>query len=109
MAEIGLPRSFLRPVLIIVLGNGPSHGYELAVRMWEFGLPTVDLAGIYRMLRVLEREDLVASEWEPSAHGPPRRVHTLTEAGKAAAIDHVAFLREVRSLLDSALDSVPST
>ena len=108
MVEAGLPRSFLRPLLLVALRTGSSHGYELAERLREFGLVTVDLAGIYRTLRTLEHDHFVDSRWERSEQGPPRRIYTLTAVGEIEATDQAAWLAEARDYLDRALDAVIS-
>ncbi len=108
MIEAGLPRSFLRPLLLVALRSGSSHGYELAEQLRQFGLTTVDLAGIYRTLRVLEHDHFVESRWERSEQGPPRRVYALTATGDAEARVQVAWLCEARGFLDHALDAVTS-
>ena len=108
MIETGLPRAFLRPLLLVALRSGSSHGYELAERLCEFGLTTVDLAGIYRSLRMLEHDQLVESQWERSEAGPPRRIYTLNDAGHAATNEQVAWLNSARDLLGRALDTVSS-
>ena len=108
MGEAGLPRAFLRPLLLVALRTGSSHGYELAERLREFGLATVDLAGIYRTLRVLEHDHFVNSRWERSEQGPPRRDYTLTPTGESDAMEQVAWLRDARGFLDRALDAVGS-
>ena len=106
MIEAGLPRAFLRPLLLVALRSGSSHGYELAEQLRMFGLTTVDLAGIYRTLRVLEHDQFVESRWERSEQGPARRVYTLTQAGDLNAVEQIAWLRDARGFLDHALDAV---
>lgn len=78
----GLPRNFLRACLLLLLAETPSHGYDLLERLGELGLPTADPGGLYRILRALEREDLVVSAWETSASGPARRTYELTDEGR---------------------------
>lgn len=77
----GLPRNFLRPCLLLLIAEMPSHGYDLLERLAELGLPTADPGGLYRMLRALERDQLVVSRWETSASGPARRTYELTDEG----------------------------
>ncbi|MBW3620869.1 MAG: helix-turn-helix transcriptional regulator [Actinobacteria bacterium] len=77
----GLPRSFLRPCLLLLLAETPSHGYDLLEQLAELGLPTADPGGLYRVLRALEREGLVDSRWETSDAGPARRTYELTAEG----------------------------
>ena len=101
-----LPRAFLRPALHIALIPGPSHGYDLLMQLRGFGLASVDLGGIYRSLRVMERDGAVTSGWEASDLGPPRRVYELSDAGVAAADAYLSGLRATRRHLDGLLTSV---
>lgn len=81
LARDMLPRNFLRPCLLLLLREQPSHGYELLERLRQLGFDRDDPGGLYRTLRGLEREDLVRSAWEPSREGPDRRIYELTRAG----------------------------
>jgi poly-beta-hydroxybutyrate-responsive repressor len=76
-----LPRSFLRPCLLLLLREQPAHGYELLERLQVFGFDGSDPGGLYRTLRQLEESGLVHSAWEPSANGPERRIYELTRSG----------------------------
>lgn len=76
-----LPRNFLRPCLLLLLREQPSHGYELLERLRPLGLAGDDPGGLYRALRSLERDGLVRSGWASSAAGPDRRIYELTRAG----------------------------
>jgi PadR family transcriptional regulator, regulatory protein PadR len=102
MADSGLPRSFLRPLLLVALRGGDSHGYELVEHLAAFGL-NVDLAGVYRMLRTLEGDGLVSARWEPSNLGPPRRVYDLSREGEVATDEAYVELTAARDHLDQAL------
>src|SRR5438034_9919232 len=76
-----LPRNFLRLCLLLLLREQPAHGYELLERLRSFGFVRDDPGGLYRALRVLERDGLVRSAWKPSQAGPERRIYALTRAG----------------------------
>lgn len=80
----GLPRSYLRTCLLLLLAEGPSHGYELLQEVRDLGLDTADAGGVYRTLRAMAHEELVTSWWEASGSGPARRTYDLTDAGRAA-------------------------
>lgn len=75
------PRQYLRPCLLLLLAENAAHGYDLLEKLREFGLER-DAGGLYRTLRALEHEGLVASEWEASASGPDRRIYWLTSLGR---------------------------
>ena len=34
----GLPKNFLRPCLLLLLSEGQAHGYDLLVRLADFGV-----------------------------------------------------------------------
>ena len=69
--------------LLAFLRGWNGHGYQLAKRLAEAGLPPFDVGTIYRTLRQLERSGLVSSFWDMSPSGPARRTYSLTQAGEA--------------------------
>lgn len=94
------PRQFLRPCLLLLLRESPAHGYDLLERLREFGLER-DAGGLYRTLRAMEHQGLVASEWEPSSAGPDRRRYRLTVRGEGRLEAWAGGLQEMRESLDS--------
>jgi PadR family transcriptional regulator PadR len=103
-AEGALPRSYLRPCLLLMLAEGPSHGYELLEQVRRLGLRGAEPSALYRSLRAMEREELVSSSWEMSRAGPPRRTYLLSDAGHRALRSSVGSLRDVQRLLVTMLD-----
>ena len=77
----GQPKNFARPCLLLLLAEAPAHGYELVERLRPFGFDQSDPASVYKILRQMEGDGLVTSEWELSARGPARRVYSLTTDG----------------------------
>jgi PadR family transcriptional regulator PadR len=94
-----LPRHYLKPCLLLLLAEGPSHGYELLEHVRQLGIQGAEPGGLYRYLRAMEREELVSSWWEPSQSGPARRTYVLTGSGRQALKASVESLRDVRQLL----------
>jgi DNA-binding PadR family transcriptional regulator len=45
------------------------------------GEQRVEMGNLYRLLRALEAEGLVASEWDESSPGPAKRRYAITPAG----------------------------
>ena len=89
-----LPRDHFRASLLLVLGEIPTHGYDLPVLLAPLGLGTTDRGFVYRTLRAMEADGLVASAWDPSPAGPVRRIYTVTAAGRAWGAVASAGLRE---------------
>lgn len=91
-----------QPVLLGLLMQGPSHGYELHQelsrelgRVWRIGL-----SQLYAQLKQLEEAGLVAVQVEPQPNRPARKVYHLTAEGKQVFMDWVQqptpYLRHIR-------------
>ncbi len=73
---------FAEPALLLLLRERPAHGYDLLERLPELtGEQRVEMGNLYRLLRALEEEGLVTSEWDETSPGPAKRRYALTEAG----------------------------
>src|SRR2546427_13016604 len=73
---------FTEPALLLLLSERPAHGYELLERLPELtGGQRVEMGNLYRLLRSLEEEGVVTSEWDASAPGPAKRRYSLTNDG----------------------------
>lgn len=96
----GAIRRFLEPVLLLLLHQGASHGYDLVSALEPFGLGDVAPGPVYRTLRQLEAAGLVESEWDTeSSGGPARRVYRLTPAGRHHLAGWVEELHETDDML----------
>lgn len=85
--------------MLLLLAEQRAHGYELLERLKGFGFSR-DPGGLYRVLRSLEREGLVASRWEASEVGPDRCQYQLTPLGVEWLGAWAATLDETRRTLD---------
>jgi poly-beta-hydroxybutyrate-responsive repressor len=73
---------FVEPALLLLLRERPAHGYELLEHLPELtGPQPVEMGNLYRLLRGLEQEGLVSSEWDSHSAGPAKRRYTLTKTG----------------------------
>lgn len=100
----GLPRNFLRPCLLLLIAEQPSHGYDLLERLSEIGYQRAEPGGLYRTLRLLEQEGLIASDWGTSVVGPRRRTYWLTEDGMDWLHAWAGSMRYTRDVLVRYLD-----
>lgn len=78
------PKNFLRPCLLLLLGEQAAYGYELREKLAPMSVKPWDMGTVYRALNNMEEESLVASSWERSAEGPRRRRYDITDTGRAA-------------------------
>lgn len=104
-----LDRALLRPWVLLLLRTQPAHGYAVAQRLVELGLPRPDGPSLYRLLKDLEKDGLLHSKAAPPSGGPQRQVYRVTakgtrqlrrdaEAIKTLASDLRCFAREYEAL-----------
>jgi PadR family transcriptional regulator, regulatory protein PadR len=85
---------FTEPALLLLLRERPAHGYDLLERLPELtGEQRVEMGNLYRLLRALEEEGLVASEWDETSPGPAKRRYAITAQGRLLLEQWVDALR----------------
>jgi len=73
--------NFIQPRMLLKLAKKPAHGYELIELLGQESGSPPDPGNFYRLLRSMEEEELVRSNWETQNAGPARRVYELTDLG----------------------------
>lgn len=95
---------FVEPSLLLLLRERPLHGYELLERIPELGAEgRVDIGNLYRLLRSLEEEGLVTSEWNAELPGPAKRTYELTTEGRKLLDRWAEALRRAEETISSFL------
>ena len=95
---------FVEPSLLLLLRERPLHGYELLERIPELGVEgRVDIGNLYRLLRGLEEEGLVTSEWNAELPGPAKRTYELTDEGRRLLDRWAEALRRAEETIASFL------
>ena len=81
------PEKWLTPVVLVLLKEETSYGYELMERIEEeFGFEQINPGSVYRVLRQMENEGLCSSVWDvrdEEGGGPARRMYAITDDGEA--------------------------
>jgi PadR family transcriptional regulator PadR len=97
---------FAEPALLLLLRERSMHGYELIERLPEVAGDDarVDVGNLYRLLRGLEEEGVVTSEWSAELPGPAKRTYELTDEGRALLDRWAESLREAQGVLSSFLE-----
>jgi DNA-binding PadR family transcriptional regulator len=103
----------VRPAVLAVLSSGPTHGYGIAqrlgrLRMFQDGSEP-DASGIYRMLKLMEVEGLVHSDWQLGDSGPARRQFSVTADGTDCLRHWVDSLTRYREGIDELLHLMRSS
>jgi PadR family transcriptional regulator, regulatory protein PadR len=99
-ANLGTPKNFLIPIMLLHLRDLNSHGYELMQKITQFGFDSVDQGNLYRILRQLEKDDMVTSEWDTTSGGPAKRIYTITAAGEQYLEVWASSLGHYQKMLD---------
>ncbi|MBY0144719.1 poly-beta-hydroxybutyrate-responsive repressor [Neobacillus niacini] len=93
-------KNFVLPFILLLLSRMSLHGYELSQKLQTFGFKTIDQGNLYRMLRQLEKEELVSSEWDTNGSGPAKRRYSITKAGITYLNGYANQLESYQSMLD---------
>lgn len=91
----------LETTLLVLLKRQPRHGYALLGPVQELGVEVGDVTRLYRALRNLETEGIVASSWDTSARGrgPARKVYSITRSGHRILRQRIKALRANREVM----------
>lgn len=95
---------FIEPSVLLLLRERPMHGYELLDRAADVArVDVVDVGNLYRLMRTLEEEGIVTSEWSADLPGPAKRTYALTDAGRRLLDGWADALRDARGDIDAFL------
>ena len=74
------------PIVLSVLLDGESYGYELIQRVRELSEGRIEWTEgmIYPVLHWMERNDLITSQWRNSDSGHRRKYYSLRKEGRKA-------------------------
>lgn len=97
---ISTPKNFIIPVLLLLLKDWNGHGYELMQKLTRFGVQTIDQGNFYRILRQLEKDELVTSVWDTTSSGPAKRIYSITSAGEQYLDIWANSLGQYQKMLD---------
>ena len=96
---------FAEPAVLLLLRERRAHGYELLDALPTLtGEARVDMGNLYRVLRALEEDGLVRSEWQADAPGPAKRMYELSAEGRRLLDEWAQALRRSRERIDSFLE-----
>ena len=96
----------MEPALLLLLAERSMHGYELLELLPDVVREErrVDLGNLYRLLRSLEDEGVVDSEWDERLPGPAKRVYRLTDSGRELLARWVDALGGARQVITAFID-----
>jgi PadR family transcriptional regulator PadR len=82
--EQQLLRGVATTLVLLILRDGPSYGYDLVQQMSARSnhLLTFGEGTVYPLLYSLEQQEMVSGSWQQPPGGRRRRMYRLTAAGR---------------------------
>ncbi len=83
-------QSALDLLILKVLERGRNHGFGVTnhIQSASDGLLRIEEGSLYPALHRLERDRLIAGEWDVSENGRRARYYSLTQAGRKRLGEH---------------------
>ena len=103
-----LLKGVLSLVLLRLLSERESYGYELVGSVRGLGLTDVSEGSIYPALSRLERDGLLASRAVSTGEGPPRKYYRLSADGQQQLAARTAAWRSLVAAVDPLLRNEPT-
>jgi PadR family transcriptional regulator PadR len=94
-----LLKGVLSPLLLQLVAERESYGYELVQRLHELGLASIADGTVYPALARLEREGRITARLVASRSGPARKYYRPTDAGYAALVSGAASWRALADVV----------
>jgi PadR family transcriptional regulator, regulatory protein PadR len=98
-----LLKGVLSALLLRLLADRESYGYELVGRLRALGLDGIAEGTVYPALARLEREGRITARLIPSRSGPARKYYRPTRAGYDALAEATAHWLALASAVTPAL------
>lgn len=99
-----LRRGTLEYCVLAVLRRGEQYAFDLVKTLSGVDGMVTSEGTLYPLLSRLRKDGLVASSWEESPKGPPRRYYRLTSKGRRALKDFTLEWQRFRSSVDELIE-----
>jgi DNA-binding PadR family transcriptional regulator len=93
-------RGILRIAIISLIKDKPAHGGEIYQSLKEKFQIDSPRGIIYNLLRRMEAEGLVLSNWDIPESGPAKRIYRITDLGLEYVKSTLERLRKSRRMID---------
>ncbi len=85
--ETEMLKGTLEGIVLALLAGRSAYGYEITAELRERGFTDLAEGTVYALLVRVEQRGLVDVAKVPSEKGPPRKVYTLNDNGRAQLDD----------------------
>lgn len=98
-----LRRGVIELAVLGLLADGPRYGQQVVEELSRTPALAVPAGTVYPLVSRLLKDGLIASTWEESPVGPPRKYYRLTPEGQATLASMTSAWRQLRDALDQIL------
>ncbi|WP_072890915.1 PadR family transcriptional regulator [Ornithinibacillus halophilus] len=99
-----LLKGILEGCILAIINQQTVYGYELSVKLQQFGLTDVSEGSIYPILLRLQKEKLIEGTLKESPSGPKRKYYHLTKEGQEALKEFIIQWDSVKIPVDNILE-----
>ncbi|MDY6049098.1 MAG: PadR family transcriptional regulator [Corynebacterium sp.] len=90
MNESQLRKGALELIIVGLLSRTPTYGGDLLERLSDEAHLDISPGTVYPLLARLHKTGTLATHWEESPTGPPRKIYSVTTAGRHHHTDLLA-------------------
>lgn len=98
-----LLKGVLRMLVLRVLSDEETYGYELVTRLTSRGMAGISTGTVYPVLTRLEKEGLLGSRLVASTSGPARKYYCVTPSGQRALTEAIRGWEDLAADVGSVL------
>ncbi|WP_068676159.1 PadR family transcriptional regulator [Oceanobacillus sp. Castelsardo] len=99
-----LLKGVLEGCILSIIKITPTYGYELSVKLQDYGLSNVSEGSIYPILLRLQKEKLIVGEMKDSDAGPKRKYYRLTEDGEISLQNFIKQWESIKEPVQSIIN-----
>ena len=98
-----LMRGTLEGSILKILLDETTYGYEIVMKLQEFGFEDMKEGTIYPLLVRLEKKKMITSQFRPSPLGPSRKYYSLTQEGEELLKEFEVCWRNISDTVEGIL------
>ncbi len=98
-----LMRGTLEGCILKIISLEVTYGYEIMLKLRNFGFDEIQEGTIYPLLVRLEKKELIFAEFKPSPLGPSRKYYSITKSGVEMLISFEANWNNISSVVGKIL------
>lgn len=95
-------KGILEGCILKIISQKEIYGYEMNLKLKEYGISTVSDGTIYPLLLKLQKQELIVGEMRSSGEGPMRKYYKLTNKGKV----QLGIFEEQWDILSSSVNNI---